>query len=100
LSANFRDGTLSRLGLNEGNLFRLDTLADDHASESPRPCDCRFARRRRVARGCGTRLLQARGAEALLCGSGKGAALVVNDTVSSDKKSALAWRDPDKDLAT
>jgi hypothetical protein len=35
--------------------------------------------------------------ETLLCGTGKGAARVVRDTVSSDKKFALAWRDPDKD---
>ena len=32
-----------------------------------------------------------------LCGSGKGAARVVRDTVSPDKKFALAWRDPDRD---
>ena len=35
--------------------------------------------------------------ETPLCGSGKGAARVVRDTVSPDKKFALAWRDPDKD---
>ena len=35
--------------------------------------------------------------EAPLCGSGKGAARVVRDTVSPDKKFALAWRDPEKD---
>ena len=34
-----------------------------------------------------------------LCGSGKGAARVVHDTISTDKKFALAWRHPDKDPA-
>ena len=34
-----------------------------------------------------------------LCGSGKGAARVVRDTMSPDKKFALAWRHPDKDPA-
>jgi hypothetical protein len=34
-----------------------------------------------------------------LCGSGKGAARVVRNTVSPDKKFALAWRHPDKDPA-
>ena len=35
--------------------------------------------------------------ETPLCGSGKGAARVVRNTMSPDKKFALAWRDPDKD---
>jgi hypothetical protein len=35
--------------------------------------------------------------ETPLCGSGKGAARVVRDTISPDKKFALAWRDPDQD---
>jgi hypothetical protein len=35
--------------------------------------------------------------ETPLCGSGKGAARVIRDTMSPDKKFALAWRDPDKD---
>lgn len=35
--------------------------------------------------------------ETPLCGSGKGAARVVRDTISPDKKFALAWRHPDKD---
>ena len=34
-----------------------------------------------------------------LCGSGKGAARVVHDTISPDRKFALAWRHPDKDPA-
>ena len=34
--------------------------------------------------------------ETPLCGSGKGAARVIRDTVSPDKKFALAWRDPNK----
>jgi hypothetical protein len=34
-----------------------------------------------------------------LCGSGKGAARVVHDTTSPDKKFALAWRHPDMDPA-
>lgn len=34
-----------------------------------------------------------------LCGSGKGAARVVRNTMSPDKKFALAWRHPDKDPA-
>jgi hypothetical protein len=87
----------SRLGLNEDNLFRLDSLADDHASESPRHCYRRLARRRRVARGCGTRPLQAR--------SAGGAAVRLQQRRCAgrprhrvaDQKFALAWRDPDKD---
>ena len=35
--------------------------------------------------------------ETPLCGSGKGAARVVHDTISPDKKFALAWRHPDMD---
>jgi hypothetical protein len=35
--------------------------------------------------------------ETPVCGSGKGAARVVRDTVSPDQKFALAWRDPNKD---
>src|SRR5262250_1775743 len=35
--------------------------------------------------------------ETPLCGAGKGAARVVRNTMSPDKKFALAWRDPDKD---
>ena len=35
--------------------------------------------------------------ETPLCGSGKGAARVVRNTMSPDKKFALAWRHPDKD---
>jgi hypothetical protein len=35
--------------------------------------------------------------ETPLCGSGTGAARVVRDTVSPDRKFALAWRDPVKD---
>ena len=38
--------------------------------------------------------------ETPLCGSGKGAARVVRNTMSPDKKFALAWRDPDKDPGT
>ena len=34
--------------------------------------------------------------EMLLCGSGKGAARVIPDTISPDKKFALAWHDPDR----
>ena len=35
--------------------------------------------------------------ETPLCSSGKGAARVIRNTMSPDKKFALAWRDPDKD---
>ena len=37
--------------------------------------------------------------ETPLCGSGKGAARVVRNTMSPDKKFATAWRHPDKDPA-
>lgn len=37
--------------------------------------------------------------ETPLCGSGKGAARVVHNTISPDKKFALAWRHPDMDPA-
>lgn len=37
--------------------------------------------------------------ETPLCGSGKGAARVVANTISPDKKFALAWRHPDMDPA-